>query len=213
MAMRHHVGMLAIGDSDLYAWAEPRDLSDEAAAELVEGWLAAGGDPAASPFEPRTDVAWFYRELTKAWPDIDAVSDGAPNTRSRPIFLETDDPPPARVVAIRLTRERGDIELDEVFGLAMKYDLLIYDPSRKHLGQPLAAMSALASATFWPRGAVQSVVAGLVGIGVAVGAWVASIPIVSGVVVVIGVFFVVLTAAVLGSETRKWWRRRRDGSA
>ena len=92
---------------DLYAWAAPRDLSAEAAADLVEGWLAAGGDPAASPFEPSTDVAWFYRELTKDLPDIDAVSDGAPNTRSRPIFLETDDPPPARVVAIRLTRDLG----------------------------------------------------------------------------------------------------------
>ena len=49
---------------DLYAWAAPRDLSDEAAAALVEGWQAAGGDPAASPFEPSTDVGWFYQELT-----------------------------------------------------------------------------------------------------------------------------------------------------
>jgi hypothetical protein len=194
---------------DLYAWAAPRDLSDEAAAGLVDGWLAAGGDPAASPFEPSTDVGWFYRELTKEWPDIDAVSDGAPNTRSRPIFLETDDPPPARVVAIRLTRERGDVELDEVFGLAMKYDLVLYDPSRKHLGRPLAAMSAFASATFWPHGAVRSVVAGAIGAGLAIGAWALSIPIVSGLLVGVGLFLVVLCATVLGSEARKWWRRQR----
>jgi hypothetical protein len=196
---------------DLYAWAAPRDLSAEAAAELVDGWLAAGGDPAASPFEPSTDVAWYYRELTKDLPDIDAVSDGAPNTRSRPIFLETDDPPPARVVAIRLTRDLGDVELDEVFGLAMKYDLVLFDPSAQRLGQPLAAMSAFASATFWPHGAIRSIVAGLIGAGLAVGAWVASIPIVSGVVVGVGLFLVVLTAATLGAETRAWWRRRRGG--
>jgi hypothetical protein len=194
---------------DCYAWAAPRDLSAEAAAERIDAWLAEGGDPAASPFEPSTDVAWFYRELTKDLPDIDAVSDGPRNTRSRPIFLETDDPPPARVVAIRLTRERGDVELDEIFGLAMKYDLVVYDPSGKRLGQPLAIMSALAGATFWPRGAIQAIVAGLIGAGLAVGAWVASIPIVSGVVVGVGVFLVVLTAATLGAETRSWWRRRR----
>jgi hypothetical protein len=37
---------------------------------------------------------------------------------------------------------------------------------------------------------------------------VASIPIVSGVVVGVGLFLVVLTAATLGAETRTWWRRR-----
>lgn len=194
---------------DLYAWAAPRELSDEAAAELVDAWLAEGGDPAASPFEPSTDVAWFYRELTKAWPDIDAVSDGAPNTRSRPIYLETDDPPPARVVAIRLTRERGDVELDEVFGLAMKYDLVLFDPSSKHLGQPLAAMSAFASATFWPHGAIRSVVAGAIGALLAIGARALSIPVLSGLAVGVGLLLVILAAAMLGSETRIWWRRRR----
>ena len=193
---------------DLFVWAAPRDLSDEAAAELVDGWLANGGEPAMSPFEPSTDVGWFYRELTKEWPDIEAISDGPRNTRSRPIFLETDDPPPARVVAIRLTRERGDVELDEVFGLALKYDLLIFDPSRKHLGQPLATMTAFASATFWPHGAIRSLVAGAIGAILAIGAWALSIPILSGLVIAVGLFLVVLTASVLGSETRKWWRRR-----
>ena len=37
---------------DLYVWSEPRDLDADAAEALVRTWQAAGGDPAASPFEP-----------------------------------------------------------------------------------------------------------------------------------------------------------------
>ena len=74
---------------ELYAWSAEDDLDVEEAQTTVDAWVAAGADPAAGPFAPSTDVAWFYRELTKDLPDIDAVSDGAPNTSGRPIWLST----------------------------------------------------------------------------------------------------------------------------
>ena len=57
--------------SDIYVWSAPRDLDADAAQELIRDWEAAGGDPAASPFEPSTDVGWFHRELMKDHPRIE----------------------------------------------------------------------------------------------------------------------------------------------
>ncbi len=48
---------------DLYAWAGPRDLSAEEAADRIEQWEARGGALSDAPFEPSSDVAGFYREL------------------------------------------------------------------------------------------------------------------------------------------------------
>jgi hypothetical protein len=70
-------------------------------------------------------------------------------------------------------------------------------------------MSAFASATFWPHGAIRAIVASAIGALLAIGAWALSIPVVSGLVVVVGLFLVVLAAAVLGGETRAWLQRRR----
>ena len=43
---------------DLYVWKTPRDIDADEAAALVERWQAAGGDPAASPFERTTEIPW-----------------------------------------------------------------------------------------------------------------------------------------------------------
>src|SRR4026208_2584728 len=99
----------------LYAWAAPGVVDVPKARALTVQWIEAGADPAASPFEPSMDVAWFYREVTKDLPSIDAVSDGAPNASSRPIWLETDDPAPARVVAIRLSPAAPRAEMEEAY--------------------------------------------------------------------------------------------------
>jgi len=196
---------------DLYAWAEPRVDDVTEAMALTGPWIEAGADPAASPFEPSTDVAWFFRELTKDLPLIDAVSVGAPNASSRPIWLETDDPAPARVVAIRLSPAAPRAEMEEAYSLAMKYDLVLFDARTPHVHHPLEAMSAYASATFWPRGAIRSVVAGLLGAAIAYMAWSVGVPIISGIAIVIGLFLVLLTVVTLGHEIRE--RLRPPGSS
>src|SRR4051812_20213630 len=86
---------------DLYVWKSPRDLDAATADALLEEWHAAGGDPASAPFEPSTDVGWFYRELTKDEPDLDATSAALRNTRRAPLWMTAPpDPPAARVVRI-----------------------------------------------------------------------------------------------------------------
>jgi hypothetical protein len=64
-------------------------------------------------------------------------------------------------------------------------------------------MAAHASATFWPAGAIQAAVAGGVGGVIAVVAWFLDIPLLSGILVVVGGFLVVMAVYTFIHEGRK----------
>ncbi len=134
-----------------------------------------GGDPARSPFEPSTDVGWFYRELMTDIPELDAVSDALPTASSTPIWLATTQEAPARVVAIDLSSATVRDTLEVIFGLAAKYDLILFDARNRRIHRPLEDMAAHASATFWPAGATQAAVDGGAGGVMAVVAWILAI--------------------------------------
>ena len=74
-------------------------------------------------------------------------------------------------------------------------------PSGVH--QPMAEMAAYASATFWPRGAIQAAIAGGGGLLAAIAAYLVGIPIASGIVVVIGAFMFVLSVLTFVAEAQK----------
>jgi hypothetical protein len=199
--------------SDIYVWSAPRDLDADAAQELIRDWEAAGGEPAASPFEPSTDVGWFHRELTKDHPRIDVRSDAIPNPSRLPIVLAANNEPPARVVAINLPRDEiaalREI-VEDVYSLAVKYDLVVYEPGRAAIHQPNREMAEYASATFWPRGAIRTLVAIAVGVVVAVVAWSLAVPLVSGGVALFAAFMVAIFVITLVAEGRKAFNARRD---
>jgi hypothetical protein len=69
-------------------------------------------------------------------------------------------------------------------------------------------MGAYADATFWPGGAIQAAVAGIAGAGIAVAAWLLGIPIVSGVVAVIGGFMFVMAVYTFIHAGRNAMRTR-----
>jgi hypothetical protein len=189
--------------SDLYVWKAPRNLDADQAEALLKRWHETGGEPSASPFEPSTDVAWFYRELMKDVPGIVASSDAVPNPSATPIWLATTpEPQPARIVGISLSPTIPRDSLDAIFGLVAKYDLVLFDTRSRRVHLPLEAM-AHASATFWPAGAIQAAVAGGIGAVIAVGAWVLGIPVLSGILVVVGGFMVVMAAYTFIHEGRK----------
>ena len=186
---------------DLYVWQSPRDLDEAQAIALVDAWQAGGGDPAASPFEPSTDIGWFHRELMHDLPHLDVVSDAVPNPSKRPVWLSTDDEPSARVVAIRLPAMPQEA-FNEVMSLAVKYDLVVFDARTPQVRFPQREMAAYASATFWPAGAIQAAVAGGLGAVIAIIAWLVAIPILSGVVIVIGGFMAVMAIWTFIAEGR-----------
>ena len=195
---------------DLYVWSEPRDVDEAAAERLVQGWLDAGADPAAAPFEATTDIGWFYRELTDEWPDLEAVTDARPVRSSLPLVLATTDQPPARVVALRWPAGAPRELRESIVGLAAKYDLVLFDADRLLVVRPLDALAADASATFWPRGAIRAAVVGGLGGIVAVIAWGLGIPIVSGLVAIVGAFLFLMAVVTFAHEGRVTWRARRS---
>jgi hypothetical protein len=177
---------------DLYAWKSPRDLDDDRAEALLERWNATGGNPATSPFEPSSDVGWFYRELMNDAPGLETSSDAAPSTGTAPIWLSGTDELPARVVAMRLSPAMPRDALDTIFGLAAKYDLVLFDVRSRRVHLPLDEAAARASATFWPAGAIQAGLAGGIGGLIAVVAWFLGIPVLSGFLAVIAGFMFVM---------------------
>lgn len=195
---------------DIYLWKAPRDLDSDGAEGVLERWESAGGDPADAPFEPSTDVGWFHRELTKDEPALDVLSDAVRNPSTRPIWLATDDEPPARIVAIRLPPGTPRDTLESILGLATKYDLVLFDARSRQIHLPLAEMAAYASATFWPRGAIQAAIAGGVGLIIAIVAWSLGIPVLSGIVALAGAFMFVMAILTFVHEGRKNARSRRS---
>jgi hypothetical protein len=194
---------------DLYAWSSPRDLDADAAEALLRRWQDAGGDPRESPFEPSSDVGWFYRELRKDAPELETSSDAVPSPSKTPIWLSGTPEPPARVVGIRLSPDTGNEALDDIFTLAAKYDLVIFDKRGRRVLLPLEEMAAYASSTFWPAGAIQAGVAGAIGGVIAVVARFLGIPLVSGPLMIIGGFMVVMAVLTFIHEGRKAVRARR----
>ena len=194
---------------DIYAWAAPRDLSVEDAVARIEAWEAEGGDPTKAPFEPSSDTAGFYREVEhdlRDMPEFHVIADAERHTGRGPVWLQTDPAPPAHVAAIRLPRTTP-AELQEavsiVYGTATKFDLVFLDANQGRIHRPMAEMSAYASATFWPMGAIRAVLVGLAGLGAAIVAYLVGIPIISGLVIIVGVFLFVLSVATLVAEARK----------
>ena len=198
-------------DFDLYVWKAPEDLDADGAEALLESWHAAGGDPGQSPFEPSSDVGWFYRELMHDEPGLVASSDAVPNVSRGPVWLSGESEPPARVVAIDLATATAQDALGLILGLAAKYDLVLYDTRSRRLHRPLEELAAHASATFWPAGAIQAALAGGFGGVIAVVAWSLGIPLLSGVVAVIGGFLFVMAVYSFLHEGRKALAARRQG--
>ena len=191
---------------DLYIWAGPKDVDAAGAAELVSTWQAAGGGPATGPFERTTDIGWFFRELAADHPDLDAVTDAVPRQTRVPVWASGSDEPPARVVALRLRPETARAVIEDVYGLATKYDLIVFDARGPSIHRPNQELAEYAHATFWPRGAIQAGVAGGGGAILTFVAWSLGIPIVSGVLIVVGGFLAVLAVMTFASELRRLGR-------
>jgi hypothetical protein len=155
-------------------------------------------------------VGWFYREVVKDLPGLEASSDVAPNRSKAPIVLSTRPEAPARVVGLRLAPDTQPAELEAIFGLAAKYDLILFDRRSGRVHRPLEAMAAHASATFWPSGAIQAAVAGVIGGVIAVVAWFVGIPLLSGLFVLVGGFLVAMAGYTFAHVWRKTMRARRN---
>lgn len=198
---------------DLYIWAGPHEIDARAAAELVATWQAAGGVPRESPFEQSTNVGWFVRELKQDYPELVLETDAVPTVTSTPVWMSGSNEPPARVVVIRNYPSVAAAVHQDVLSLATKYDLAVFYPDGPNgpvLQFPFQALEAYASATFWPHGARQTATAGVGGAILATVAWFIGIPIISGVLFVVGVFLAAMAVLTFVWEGRRALARRRE---
>lgn len=198
---------------DLYIWAGPHDVDAAAAADLVATWQAAGGIPRESPFEQSTDVGWFVRELHHDYPELVLETDAVPTITSTPVWMSGSNEPPARVVVIRNYPSVAAAAHEDVLSLATKYDLAVFYPNGPNgpvLQFPFRALEAYASATFWPHGARQAATAGVGGAILATVAWFIGLPIISGVLIVIGAFLAAMAVLTFAWAGRRAMARRRD---
>ncbi|HET9853025.1 MAG TPA: hypothetical protein VFP56_11030 [Candidatus Limnocylindrales bacterium] len=200
---------------DIYAWSAPRDLSPEEAADRIDAWEGRGADPVDAPFEPSSDTAGFYRELEhdlRDLPGFEIIADAVPHRGRGPVWLQTEPAAPAHIAALTLPRGSESAlreVLSDVYGTATKFDLVLLDAANGRLHEPMAEMGAYADRTFWPNGAIRSAIAGGGGLVAAIAAYVIGIPIVSGVVMIVGLFMFLLSVAVFVSYAR---RSRSGGS-
>jgi hypothetical protein len=191
---------------EIFVWKTPIPRDAGEAAALVRAWReaeagGASGGPTTGPFEASDDVTWFSRELTGDAPPI--------WNPDRPAAREH----PEDVVVVALEDATLRETLSDVYGLATKYDLVVYDPIRGAVNRPQVELAAYASATFWPRGAIRAFLAGAGGAVLAGAAWLVGIPILSGVAIVIGAFLLVMAVYTFVHEGRiALGARSRDGS-
>ena len=196
---------------DLYVWKAPRGLDEDDAADVVAKWRGQGGDPAEGPFEASDDVTWFFRELIREEPDLDVTTDATPIHGRLPVWLAgatADEPAPrTHLAVVHLPPQPTRALVESIFGLATKYDLVVYDPQRPRVYQPMAEMAAYAGATFWPRGAIRAFVAGVIGLAIAVGGWLLGIPILNVLAVLVGGFLFVMAVFTFAVEGRRLFKR------
>jgi hypothetical protein len=79
----------------------------------------------------------------------------------------------------------------------------VLDAANGVIHEPMAELSAYASATFWPHGAIRAGIAGGGGLVAAIAAYLVGIPIASGLVIIVGSFLFLLTVVTFVGEARK----------
>lgn len=79
---------------------------------------------------------------------------------------------------------------------------MLFDARDRRVHLPLDELAAHASATFWPRGAIQAAVAGGIGGLIAVIAWIIAIPALSGILIIVGGFMFLMAVYTFIHEGR-----------
>ena len=190
---------------DLLVWKSPVVSTDEEARALADRWA----ESETGPFEPSPDVARFYDALMERYPPLEAFSDEQlrrkPGVTHWSVTPERSD----RVVLLNFSWSvPGDV-LDDVVTLAREHGLVLYDPQGPNVTLPDGDDGGT---PFGAEGFVWGTLVGIFGALLAVVAWMLSIPILSGILVVVGAFLAVMAVLTLVFEGRDAWRARAQGT-
>jgi hypothetical protein len=166
---------------ELYAWKAP--LAHE---PVLAGIFVAEHLEGASRLEPSPDVVRFGDTLAARFPAT---------------AIDRSD----RLIVMQVSEDAPDELLAAIPTLAWEHDLVLYDPRASRV----QAQRHIPPAPFPTRGLIRAMIAGLVGAAIMAAAYVASIPLLSGVLIVVGAFVVVMSLISLPAMVIDWRRSHR----
>jgi hypothetical protein len=185
----------------LIVWKAPPVEDEDAAARLLHDFYATGDE---SAFEPSDDVARFYDDLMALYPpleDVDVEDVGlAPSWSSTP---ERSD----RVVCLNYSWSAPDALLSDVERLAREHGLVLYDPQGPAVLDPDDPHTEYVPSK---REILRVTLICLGGLLVAIGAWYASITVLSWVVIAVAGFLALMAAYTLCVYVRQAQQRHRS---
>jgi hypothetical protein len=187
----------------LFIWKSPVVDDDEDARALVDRYYESGD---AEVFAPSEDVERFYDDLLARYPTLETYSEEElrAGTRSWAESPERSD----RVIALEIVWSAEDELFEAIDELARKYDLVLYDPQGPSVGvAPAEGEELVPTADDFVRTAVAAVIS----VGVAVGAWFASIPVLSWALIAFAGFMAVIFVLALKDMAGQARKSRRAG--
>ena len=184
----------------LIAWKGPKVQDEDAAARLLHDYYETGDE---SAFEPSKDVVRFYDDLLALWPSLEELD---PEDADLPPSWSESPERSTRIVSMEYRWSAADGFLEDIERLAREHGLVLYDPQ----GPVVIDPDEPESTEFVPDAReVLRVAALMVGsLAVAVGAWYASITVVSWIVIVIAGFLALMAAYTLVHYAREALERR-----
>jgi hypothetical protein len=194
--------ILAAMSYDLLFWKAPVVSDEDKARALTHRFL----EDQTGPFEPSDDVLRFYDEVLARYPALESYS--MDELRASPPVSHWSETPERsdRLVVMSFSWSVPGEVIDTITGLARKRDLVIYDPQGPHVqapGDPDEPTPVGLKDFVW------GILVGLAGALVALVAWLASVPILSGVFVVGGAFLAVMAVVTLVHDVLEVARKAR----
>ena len=181
-------------------WKVPVVATGEEADELVRRSYREGD----VIFERSPDVLRFYDELTERYPPLESFPESELAAGTAITYWSDSPERSDRFVAMSLQWRVPDDVVEFIGDLATKHGLVLFDPAGPDVHRPGVPDERT---PFGVAGAVQATVVGLAGLLLAIVAWFLSIPIVSGILIVIGLFLALMAVYTLVHEFRERTRR------
>jgi hypothetical protein len=172
---------------DLLVWKSPVVSDQDVARAMVDVWLA----DERGPFEASGDVSRFYDALLAKYPPLESLTQELHDTSRSSPWAQTPERSD-RVVAMSFVWSVPGEVIDDVFALAREHGLVLYDPQGPDIHLPGGSDEAARR-----EGFTWATLVGIAGALLAIVAWRLSIPILSGVLVVVGAALALMAIATV----------------